>query len=290
MNEVFLLKRKKLDSLKKIRDSHSGREEIIECPQCQEKMAREHLALSHFVCPECGYYHAMSAMERIDMICDEGSFKEINKGLKTQNPIQFPGYRKKLDLVKQNSGMEDAIVTGIGRIEGEKVAIGVLDSSFLMGSMGSVVGEKVARLAETARRKKLPLVIFSASGGARMQEGLFSLMQMAKTSAAVETFKNSGGLFISCLTNPTTGGVSASYASLGDIMIAEPKALICFAGPRVISQTIGQELPEGFQRAEFLLEHGMLDMVVERQELKSTLGKILRIHGKPRKEEKRWMK
>lgn len=278
MSEVFLLKRKRLDSLKKMRDESSGREEIVECPECQEKMARTCLVTKQFICPECGHYYAVSARERIALLCDEGSFKEMDAGLKTKNPIEFPGYRKKLDAMKLKTGLEDAVVTGIGKIEGEKVAIGVLDSSFLMGSMGSVVGEKIARLTETARRKKLPLVIFSASGGARMQEGLFSLMQMAKTAAAVETFKNTGGLFISVLTNPTTGGVSASYASLGDIMIAEPKALICFAGPRVIAQTIGQELPEGFQRAEFLLEHGMLDMVVERQDLRAMLGRIIRLH------------
>lgn len=279
MSEIFLLKRKKLDSLKKIRDSYSGREEIVECPECHEKMARQMLAMKNFVCPECGHYYAVSAKERIELICDDDSFKEMDEGLKTKNPIKFPGYRKKLELMKQRTGLDDAVVTGIGKIEGEKVAIGALDSSFLMGSMGTVVGERIARLAETARRKKMPLIIFSASGGARMQEGLFSLMQMAKTAAAIETFKNTGGLFISCLTNPTTGGVSASYASLGDIMIAEPKALICFAGPRVIQQTIGQELPEGFQRAEFLLEHGMLDMVVERQDMKSALGRIIRIHS-----------
>lgn len=278
MSEVFLLKRKKLDSLKKMRDSYSGREEIVECPECQEKMARQMLAMKRFVCPECGHYYAVSPRERIAMVCDEDSFKEMDAGLKSKNPIGFPGYRNKLDVMKAKTGLEDAVVTGVAKIEGQRVAIGVLDSSFLMGSMGTVVGEKIARLAEHARRKKLPLVIFSASGGARMQEGLFSLMQMAKTAAAVETFKNTGGLFISVLTNPTTGGVSASYASLGDIMIAEPNALICFAGPRVIAQTIGQELPEGFQRAEFLLEHGMLDMVVERQDLRSMLGRILRLH------------
>ncbi len=278
MSEVFLLKRKRLDSLKKMRDESSGREEIVECPQCQEKMARACLATKNFICPECGHYYAVTARERIMLVCDEGSFKEMDAGLKTKNPIGFPGYRKKLDAMKQKTGLEDAAVTGIAKIEGEKVAIGVLDSAFLMGSMGSVVGEKITRLTETARRKNLPLVIFSASGGARMQEGLFSLMQMAKTAAAVETFKNKGGLFVSVLTNPTTGGVSASYASLGDIMIAEPNALICFAGPRVIAQTIGQELPEGFQRAEFLLEHGMLDMVVERQDLRAMLGRIIRLH------------
>lgn len=278
MNDIFLLRRRRLDSLKKMRDGAGDREGIVECPECHEKMGREVMAMKKHVCPDCGYYFSMSAAERIALICDDGSFKELDKNLRTKNPIEFPGYRKKLSEVKAQTGMEDAVMTGIGKIQGEKVAIGVLDSRFLMGSMGTVVGEKIARLAETARRKKLPLVIFSASGGARMQEGLFSLLQMAKTSAAVEMYKQAGGLFISCLTNPTTGGVSASYANLGDIIIAEPNALICFAGPRVIEQTIGQKLPEGFQRSEFLLEHGMLDMVVERQELRETLGKLIRLH------------
>ena len=176
--------------------------------------------------------------------------------------------------------MQDAFLAGVGRIRTIKVAIGVLDGRFLMGSMGTAVGEKIVRLTEYARKKKLPLIIFSASGGARMQEGLFSLMQMAKTASAIEQFKRKGGLFISCLTNPTTGGVSASYASLGDIMIAEPDALIGFAGPRVIEQTIGQKLPEGFQRSQFLLEHGMIDMIVERKRLKSTLSRLLKLHSR----------
>lgn len=241
-------------------------------------MIRGVLAKKGFVCPVCGYYHKISAAERIEMICDAGSFKEMNRRLKTKNPIKFPEYHSRLELFRQQTGMNDAVMTGIGQIEGEKAAVAVLDGTFYMGSMGTVVGEKIARLAETAQRKRLPLVIFSASGGARMQEGLFSLLQMAKTAGAVENFKDAGGLFISCLTHPTTGGVSASYASLGDILIAEPGALIGFAGPRVISQTIGQELPEGFQRAEFLLEHGMLDMVVERQELRGVIARLLRMH------------
>lgn len=278
MNSSFLSKRKKLYSLRKLRANHFGRDEVIDCPKCQEKMIRGVLAKKGFVCPVCGYYHKISAAERIEMICDAGSFKEMNRGLKTKNPIKFPEYRSRLELFRQQTGMNDAVMTGIGRIEGEKAAVAVLDSAFFMGSMGTVVGEKIARLAETAQRKRLPLVIFSASGGARMQEGLFSLLQMAKTAGAIETFKDAGGLFISCLTNPTTGGVSASYASLGDILIAEPGALIGFAGPRVIRQTIGQELPEGFQRAEFLLEHGMLDMVVERQELRGVIARLLRMH------------
>ena len=278
MNSSFLSKRKKLYSLRKLRANHFGRDEVIDCPKCEEKMIRGVLAKKGFVCPVCGYYHKISAAERIEMICDAGSFKEMNRGLKTKNPIKFPEYRSRLELFRQQTGMNDAVMTGIGQIEGEKAAVAVLDGTFFMGSMGTVVGEKIARLAETAQRKRLPLVIFSASGGARMQEGLFSLLQMAKTAGAVENFKDAGGLFISCLTHPTTGGVSASYASLGDILIAEPGALIGFAGPRVISQTIGQELPESFQRAEFLLEHGMLDMVVERQELRGVIARLLRMH------------
>ena len=278
MNSSFLSKRKKLYSLRKLRANHFGRDEVIDCPKCEEKMIRGVLAKKGFVCPVCGYYHKISAAERIEMICDAGSFKEMNRGIKTKNPIKFPEYRSRLELFRQQTGMNDAVMTGIGQIEGEKAAVAVLDGTFFMGSMGTVVGEKIARLAETAQRKRLPLVIFSASGGARMQEGLFSLLQMAKTAGAVENFKDAGGLFISCLTHPTTGGVSASYASLGDILIAEPGALIGFAGPRVISQTIGQELPEGFQRAEFLLEHGMLDMVVERQELRGVIARLLRMH------------
>ena len=256
MNEIFLLKRKKLNSLLQLRQiGTSGNEGPID------------------------YTVPMSAIERIKMMIDEDSFKELNANMKTKDPLGFPGYERKLSENEMKSGLNDAIVTGTGKINKIKVAIGVLDSRFLMGSMGTVVGEKIMLLAEHAMKKKLPLIIFSASGGARMQEGLFSLMQMAKTSAAVETYKNAGGLFISCLTNPTTGGVSASYANLGDIIMAEPGALICFAGPRVIEQTIGQTLPEGFQRAEFLLEKGMLDMVVERKDMKDVIGRLLVMHG-----------
>ena len=218
--------------------------------------------------------------KRIAMISDEKSFKEMYASLKAVNPTGFPGYERKLEVNRKKTGRLDAAVTGICRIGGIKTAVAVLDGRFLMGSMGMVVGEKIARLAEYAMKRKLPLIIFSASGGARMQEGLFSLMQTAKTTAAIERFKDSGGLFISYLTNPTTGGVSASFASLGDIIIAEPDALICFAGPRVIEQTIGQKLPEGFQRSEFLLEHGMIDIIVDRKDMKQTLYQILRMHQK----------
>ena len=218
-------------------------------------------------------------MDRIEMLSDEKSFKEMYADIRSNNPIDFPEYEKKLELNRRKTGQLDAIVTGVCKIDGMRAAVAVLDARFLMGSMGTVVGEKITRLAEYAGKRKLPLIIFSASGGARMQEGLFSLMQMAKTTAAIERYKEAGGLFISYLTNPTTGGVSASYASLGDIIIAEPDALICFAGPRVIEQTIGQKLPEGFQHAEFLLDHGMLDMIVHRKDMKKTLSTLLKLHG-----------
>ena len=220
----------------------------------------------------------MPPMERLELIGDSKSFREMHAGVRTKNPLNFPGYEKKLDGNRRKTGTEDAFVAGMMRIKDVKIAVGVLDSRFLMGSMGTVVGEKIALLAEYAGKKKMPLIIFSASGGARMQEGLFSLMQMAKTAAAIEKFKKNGGLFISCLTNPTTGGVSASFANLGDIILAERDALICFAGPRVIEQTIGEKLPEGVQHAEFLLEHGMLDMVVKRSEMQDVLYRLLVMH------------
>ena len=219
-----------------------------------------------------------SPFRRLDEICDKKSFKQLYKNLKSEDPLNFPDYRRKLDTVARRTGRDEAFVAGVGKIFGVKVAIGVSDAGFFMGSMGTVVGEKIALLAEYAAGKKLPLIIFSASGGARMQEGMFSLMQMVKTTQAVERYKTAGGLFISCLTDPTTGGVSASYASLGDIIIAEPGALIGFAGPRVIEQTIGQKLPEGFQRSEFLLEHGMIDCIVERKDMKNMLYTVLRMH------------
>ncbi len=276
INDIFLQRRKKWNSLLKQR---SKAENMAECPACKESVPVGTLAKEKWVCSYCGHYLTVPVMGRIGMVCDEGSFKEMWPELKSSNPIDFPEYEDKLKALKLKSGRNDAFLAGKARINDIKVAIGVLDSRFLMGSMGTVVGEKIARLAEHAEKRKLPLIIFSASGGARMQEGLFSLMQMAKTAAAVEHFKNKGGLFISCLTNPTAGGVSASYASLGDIIIAEPDALICFAGPRVIEQTIGQKLPKDFQHSEFLLKHGMLDMIVERKDLKQTLHKLLKLHG-----------
>ncbi len=221
---------------------------------------------------------ALSAKDRISLVCDEESFHEMNRYMNTADPLSFPDYDKKLKAMKKKLGTTDAFTAGVAKIFGIPVAIGVLDSHFFMGSMGTAVGEKVARLTEFADKKRLPLIIFSASGGARMQEGLFSLMQMAKTAAAVKRFKENGGMFISFLTNPTTGGVSASFAGLGDIILAEPNALIGFAGPRVIEQTIGRKLPDGFQRSEFLLEHGMIDGIVKREDIRSTLYTILKMY------------
>ena len=247
INDIFLKRKKRWGTINRLRDS--------------EEQADGSLTPSR----------------RIALISDDKSFRELYAQVKTGNPNSFPGYEKKVEANRLKTGQQDAVVTGTCRIGGVKTAVAVMDKRFLMGSMGIAVGE-ITRLTEYAMKRKLPLIIFAASGGARMQEGLFSLMQMAKTTAAIEKFKDAGGLFISYLTNPTTGGVSASFASLGDIIIAEPGALICFAGPRVIEQTIGQKLPEGFQHSEFLLEHGMIDMIVDRKDMKQTLSKILKMH------------
>ena len=229
-------------------------------------------------CPVCNYHARLSAKERLDITVDKDSFKPFDENMVSLNPIGFPDYEKKIKGMQESTGLKDAVVTGECTIRGYRAVIGIMDSNFMMASMGSVVGEKITRAFEYATEHKLPVILFTASGGARMQEGIISLMQMAKTTAAIEKFKDAGGLFISYLTNPTTGGVSASFASLGDIIIAEPGALICFAGPRVIEQTIGQKLPEGFQHSEFLLEHGMIDMIVDRKDMKQTLSKILKMH------------
>ena len=278
IDDIFKQRKKRWNSLIRIRRNETVEE--CECPKCKQRETVDKVRANKWVCRNCGYYLSMAPMERIQMVCDEGSFREMNGEFTSEDPLHFPDYGKKLTALHNATGQTDAVVSGVCRIAGIKVALGVLDSRFLMGSMGTVVGEKILRLTEYAGRKKLPLVIFSASGGARMQEGLFSLMQMAKTAAAVDRFKQNGGLFLSFLTNPTTGGVSASFASLGDIILAEPDALICFAGPRVIQQTIGQTLPEGFQHAEFLLEHGMLDAIVEREKCRETLYKLLAWHQK----------
>ena len=231
------------------------------------------------VCPYCGAHGVFGVRDRLSATVDEGSFRELFRTVTSNDPLDFPGYEEKLAGLEQKLGLREAVVTGTCRIGGCKAAIAVMDSRFIMGSMSSAVGERITRLAEYAAKKKLPLIIFSASGGARMQEGIFSLMQMAKTSAAIARLGEAGCLYISVFTNPTTGGVTASFASLGDIILAEPGALIGFAGPRVIEQTIKQKLPEGFQRAEFQQECGFVDEVVPRAAMRKKLIQLLKLHG-----------
>lgn len=250
------------------------------CNKCGNPIYVEDVTNNFYVCPKCGGYFRVHAYRRIEMLLDEGTFDEWNKEMDFSNPLNFPGYEKKVEAAKEKTRMNEAIVTGCGSILGQKTAIGVCDARFLMSSMGHVVGEKITQMIERATAEQLPVIIFACSGGARMQEGIVSLMQMAKTSAALKRHHEAGQLFISVLTDPTTGGVTASFAMLGDIIIAEPGALIGFAGPRVIQQTIGQKLPEGFQRAEFLLDHGFVDKIVPRSEQKETLATILKLHQK----------
>ncbi len=248
----------------------------IKCDKCKEILYKEDVKQNLSVCPNCGKHFRLSARRRIEQIIDEGTFAEMDANLHTSNPINFQGYEQKVELLEEKTKIKEAVKTGTGKINGIDVAIAVMDGNFLMGSMGEVVGEKITNLVEQAIIKQLPVIIFCVSGGARMQEGIVSLMQMAKTSAALAKLSEAKLPYISVLTDPTTGGVTASFASLGDIIIAEPDALIGFAGPRVIEQTIKQKLPEGFQRAEFLLEHGFIDLIVERKNMKNMLYKILK--------------
>ena len=250
----------------------------VKCDNCKEIIYKEELHQNLSVCPNCGKHFRLSARRRIKQIVDEGTFEEIGKGITTNDPLQFEGYLKKLEGLKEKIKIEEAVKCGICEIEGEKTVLAVMDGNFLMGSMGYAVGERITLAVETAIENKLPFVIFCVSGGARMQEGMISLMQMAKTSSAISKLKEAGLFYLSILTDPTTGGVTASYASLGDIILAEPKALIGFAGPRVIEQTIKQKLPEGFQSSEFLLEHGFIDKIVERKDMKTTIAKLIRLH------------
>lgn len=248
------------------------------CKKCGYEADASTCRETMHVCPSCGAYFRMNARERIELIADKSSFIELDKKLKSKNIIDFPEYDAKLAAAKKNSGENEAVVCGTACIEGSKCAMFVMNSEFMMGSMGVVVGEKITRLFEYAAKNKLPVVGFTTSGGARMQEGIYSLMQMAKVSGAVKKHSNCGLLYITVLTDPTTGGVTASFAMEGDIIIAEPNALVGFAGARVIEQTTGEKLPEGFQRSEFLLEHGFTDMIAERKKLKYTIAKILKMH------------
>lgn len=257
---------------------------MFKCPRCQATNPLSKYEELHRVCPSCNYHGRLSARERIAITVDKESFKEFDADMKSGNPIDFPEYNEKQEQLRETTGLNDAVVTGTALIKGSPVVIGVMDSRYMMGSMGSVVGEKISRAFEYATKNDLPVVMFTAAGGARMQEGIVSLMQMAKTSGAVKFHSDNGGLYITVLTDPTTGGVTASFASLGDIIIAEPKVLIGFAGRRVIESTIKQRLPDDFQLAEFMFEKGFVDMIVERRKMRSVLSHLLKFHGFDKKE------
>ena len=252
---------------------------IVKCPRCQNNIFLERYEELHRVCPNCNYHGRLSVSERIDITVDKNSFRELDADMISGNPIDLPLYTEKQQELREKTGLKDAVVTGTAEIKGSPTVIGVMDSRYMMGSMGSVAGEKIARAFEYATENSLPVIMFTASGGARMQEGIVSLMQMAKTAGAVKFHSDNGGLYITVMTDPTTGGVTASFASLGDIIIAEPKVLIGFAGRRVIEGTIKQKLPDDFQLAEFQHEKGFVDMIVERRKMRSTLSHLLKLHG-----------
>ncbi len=252
---------------------------LRKCNKCGAAIIAEDVKKDGYICPKCGGYFRMHACRRIEFVTDERTFEEWDKGLGTKNPLEYKGYLEKLSGLQEKTGLDEAVITGKAKIDGVETVIGVCDGRFLMASMGEAVGEKITRAVERATKEHLPVILFACSGGARMQEGITSLMQMVKTSAALKRHSDAGLLYISILTDPTTGGVTASFAMLGDIILAEPKALIGFAGPRVIEQTIGQKLPKGFQRSEFLLEHGFIDGIIERSELRQTLSKLLKLHA-----------
>ena len=283
---MFTKRRERLDLFRAFRGDRGPVKEkpvpddlYTKCSACGRPILSHKYRENLRVCPYCGAHGVFGVRDRLSATVDEGSFRELFRTVTSNDPLDFPGYEEKLAGLEQKLGLREAVVTGTCRIGGCKAAIAVMDSRFIMGSMSSAVGERITRLAEYAAKKKLPLIIFSASGGARMQEGIFSLMQMAKTSAAIARLGEAGCLYISVFTNPTTGGVTASFASLGDIILAEPGALIGFAGHRVIEQTIKQKLPEGFQRAEFQQECGFVDEVVPRAAMRKKLIQLLKLHG-----------
>lgn len=251
---------------------------LFKCPRCSNNTFMEDFAANGKVCPHCNYHSRLTARERLDITIDKDSLEEFDADMISGNPIDFPDYENKQQALREKTGLKDAVVTGRAKIRGEDIVIIVMDSNYMMASMGSVVGEKIARAFEYAAKHRLPVIAFTASGGARMQEGIVSLMQMAKTSGAVGRHSDAGLLYITVMTDPTTGGVTASFASLGDIIIAEPKVLIGFAGRRVIEGTIRQRLPDDFQSAEFMLENGFVDMIVERKRMRRTLAHLLKLH------------
>ena len=285
MEQLFKVRKKRLDLFKKRRTQSivepvEAPENVFKsCPNCSKSILFEDLMHNLYVCPHCGHHLKLTAHERLRQIVDDNSFVEMDRRLVlTEDQLQFPGYEEKLSRLQKKTGLYEAVVCGVGSIGGHKAAIAVMDSNFFMGSMGQIVGEKITKCIEYATKKKLPLLIFSTSGGARMQEGILSLVQMAKTSSALAKHNDAGLLYISYLTHPTTGGVSASFAMLGDIILSEPDCLIGFAGKRVIASTVKEELPQNFQKAEFLLEKGFIDAIVERKDSRDTLIRILNFH------------
>lgn len=271
---------KKRDFIEKNKHSHVDIPvgKWIKCEKCKEIIYKETLRNNLSICPNCGYYFRMHINRRIELILDKDSYENFDLNIETNNPLELEDYAKKLKTLREKTNLKEAVACGKGKINGESVVICIMDSGFFMGSMGSVVGEKITNAIEKAIENRLPLIIFCVSGGARMQEGIISLMQMAKTVEALTKLDEAGLLYISVLTDPTYGGVTASFASLGDIILAEPRAMIGFAGQRVIEQTIGEKLPEGFQTAEFLLEHGFIDKIVERKDLKNMLYQLILYH------------
>ena len=260
-------------------DAPEEHEPVFKCPRCQQTTPESKFQELNKVCPHCNYHARLTAAERMRLTVDSGSFVEYDAEMHSADPLQFPGYARKVESLQTMTGLKDAVITGECTIKGSRTVLIIMDSHFMMASMGSVVGEKITRAFETATEKGLPVVAFTASGGARMQEGIISLMQMAKTSSALKKHNDKGLLYITILTDPTTGGVSASFAMLGDIIIAEPNALIGFAGKRVIEKTINESLPKEFQRSEFLLKKGFVDFIVSRNKLKDTIHKLLILHG-----------
>lgn len=275
---VDKIKKRTNPNIKKNRKIDIKGDKWIKCDNCKEILYKDTIKENDSICPLCNHYFRISSNRRIEQIIDTGTYEEFNINIETKNPLKLDEYEIKLKMIREKTGLEEAVKCGTGKINGNDAVICIMESSFFMGSMGSVVGEKITYSIEQAIKLKMPLIIFSVSGGARMQEGIISLMQMAKTSAALTKLDEAGLLYISVLTDPTYGGVTASFAMLGDIILAEPRAMIGFAGPRVIEQTIKEELPEGFQTAEFLLEHGFIDKIVRREDMKETLTKIIELH------------
>lgn len=267
----------------RVQDSPQTKPEVpdelfAKCPACKKTIYQKDLGVDK-TCPFCSYTFRISAHERLKLIVDEGSFEEYFTGIETKNPLNFPGYEEKLAQTRQKTGLDEAVLTGVATIQGQKMALGIMDANFIMASMGTVVGEKITRLFEMATAENLPVVLFTASGGARMQEGIMSLMQMAKISASVKRHSEAGLFYLTVLTDPTTGGVTASFAMEGDVILAEPQSLVGFAGRRVIESTVRETLPDDFQKAEFLLGHGFVDAIVNRSDLREVIGRLIRLHG-----------